>query len=281
MEASGAQFSPGNGNSGCAQLTHYTVTYREWGEGPPLVLIPGLAGGLELLGPLAKILAKDFRVISYQLRGEENCFALRHQFQLRDLVNDLAEFIDCLCLESPTILGTSFGGVLALEYATRFPHRLDRLIVQGAGPHFESNLLQSVAGAVLSRYPLLADNPFINQFFNLLFGGRQKKDALFEFVTRQYWQTDQSVMAHRLRLVESFDLDDRLHKIRVPTLILAGERDMLVSPGGLQTLRDGIDDCHVMPLPGCGHLAPITHPELLAQKVREFCTTEELTCPTT
>ena len=47
------------------------IYYKEWGEGPPLILVPGLAGGYELLGPLARLLAGHFRVISYQLRGEE------------------------------------------------------------------------------------------------------------------------------------------------------------------------------------------------------------------
>ena len=57
-------------------LTHYTARYCVWGDGPPLVLVPGLAGGFELLGPLARLLARDFQVISYQLRGEDDCFSL-------------------------------------------------------------------------------------------------------------------------------------------------------------------------------------------------------------
>ncbi len=89
---------------------------------------------------------------------------------------------------------------------------------------------------VLSRYPLPSDNPFVNQFFNLLFGSRQKPGPLFQFVTRQCWQTDQGVMAHRFRLVESFALDDRLARIVAPTLILAGDRDLLVSPRSLAEL---------------------------------------------
>lgn len=278
IEVSGAQFGACPGKAGCAHLTHYTITYRDLGEGPPLILIPGLAGGLDLLGPLAQCLAKDYRVITYQLRGEDNCFVLRQPFELRDLVYDLAEFIDWLCLESPTVFGVSFGGVLALEYAARYPHRLDRLVVQGAGARFEHNLLQAVAGTVLDRFLLPADNPFINQFFNLLFGGRQKRNALFHFVTRQCWQTDQSVMAHRMRLVETFDMGERLKNIRVPSLILAGERDVLVSPRSLQSLRDGIEDSLYLPLPGCGHLAFVTHPELIAQKVREFLVTDEVPC---
>ena len=74
-----AEFSAGEGRSGCAHLKHYSANYREWGEGPPLVLVPGLAGGYELLGPLARLLARDFHVITYQLRGETDPFELRRR----------------------------------------------------------------------------------------------------------------------------------------------------------------------------------------------------------
>lgn len=270
LATTGASFLAGAGVTGCAHLTNYTVDYCEWGEGPPLVLVPGMAGGYQLLGPLAKTLAKDFRVISYQLRGEDNCFALRRPFDRADLVGDLAEFLDWLCLENPSLMGVSFGGVLALEFAARYPYRLKDLIVQGAGSRFEHGLLQQVAGTVLSRFPLPADNAFVNQFFNLLFGCPQKKDALFDFVTRQIWSTDQSMMAHRFHLVESFNMDQRLRKIRVPTLILAGERDVLVSPRSLTELCDGIDQAKLLRMKNCGHLAFVTHPALVAEKVRQF-----------
>ena len=222
------------GRRGYCSLKYYTAEYREWGDGPPLVIIPGLAGGFGLLGPLARGLAKDFRVISYHLRGEDDCFALRRRFGMQELVADLAEFLDWHCLERPALLGVSFGGVLALEFAARFPSRLGALVLQGVGARLERSLLQVVASLVLTRYPLPADSPFVNQFFNLLFGSRQKPGPLFEFVTRQCWQTDQSVMAHRFRLVEQFDMTGRLQQVRTPTLILAGDRDLLVSEQSLR-----------------------------------------------
>jgi pimeloyl-ACP methyl ester carboxylesterase len=270
LAASSAEFSAGTGHSGYAQLKHYMAEYREWGAGPPLVLVPGLAGGFELLGPLAARLAEHFRVISYQLRGEDDCFALRRRFGLRDLVADLAEFLDWHCLESPPVLGVSFGGLLALEFAARYPHRLSSVIVQGAGARFEPGLLQKIASIVLSRYPLPADSPFINQFFNLLFGGRQEPGPLFEFVTRQCWQTDQSVMAHRLHLVEKFDLGNRLGQILVPTLVLSGARDLLVSERSLQELCAGIPEVKRVQLANCGHLAFVTQPGRVAAEVRAF-----------
>lgn len=270
LSSSSAEFSAGSGRSGCAQLRHYTVAYREWGEGPPLILIPGLAGGFELLGPLARILAKQFRVISYQLRGEDDCFALRRGFGLSDLAEDLAEFLDWHGIESPAMLGVSFGGVLALEFAARFPGRLDALAVQGVGARFERGLLQRVAGVVLEDYPLPPDNPFVNQFFNIFFGGRQKQGPLFQFVTRQCWQTDQSVMAHRFRMVEQYDLEDRLERVQVPTLVMRGDRDMLVSEGSLRDLCAGLPHAWQVRLGNSGHLAFVTDAERVAAEVSGF-----------
>lgn len=268
----GSRFKPNWTNRGYAHLSNYTVEYSEAGSGPPIVLVPGLAGGFDLLGPLARCLSPHFRVISYQLRGEDNCFALRRPFGLMDLVKDLGEFLDGMCLETPAVFGLSFGGTIALEFAARHPHRLSHLVLQGTGARLEPGLLPQVAGTVLKRYPLPADSPFVNQFFNLFFGCAQNKDDRFDFVTRQCWQTDQSVMAHRFGLVEGFDIERRLERIRVPSLILAGERDVMVTPRSLQELKEGIPHARMQSLPRCGHLAFVTHPELVSEKVRDFLT---------
>jgi pimeloyl-ACP methyl ester carboxylesterase len=261
---------PDGSSSTFVHLGKYTAELLQNGCGSPIVLIPGLAGGFELLGPLARSLATGHRITTYQLRGENDCFILRHPFDLDDLIEDLAELLDTLRLETPTLMGLSFGGIIALKFAIRYPHRLNRLIVQGVGARYERGLIHQIAGTVLSRFPLPADSTFVNQFFNLLFGGKQKRDALFEFVTRQIWQTDQSMMAHRFRLVEGLDIERQLGHIRVPTLVLSGERDVLVSPSSLTALCEGIRDVQFARLPDCGHLAFVTKPELMARKVAQF-----------
>jgi 3-oxoadipate enol-lactonase len=219
---------------------------------------------------LARLLAQDFQVISYQLRGEDDCFALRRRFDLLDLVADLCELLEWFGLERPPVFGVSFGGVLALELAMRWPNCLQALITQGVGARFERGLLQQVASWVLSRYPLPADSPFVNQFFNLLFGSRQQPGPLFEFVTRQCWQTDQSVMTHRFHLVESFNPGARLDRIRVQTLLMAGDRDLLVSPQSIRDLVHSIPNARRVDLPACGHLAFVTQPERVATEVKRF-----------
>jgi len=251
-------------------LTHYTAEYKEWGDGPPLVLVPGMAGGIDLLGPVAKALSKNFRVISYQLRGEDNCFALRRPFGLTDLAEDLREFMDYLCLETPLVFGVSFGAAVALEMAVRYPFRIQQLILQGTGSRYEGGLLPRVAKTVLNRFPLPSDNSFINQFFNVLFGSPTKRDALFHFVTRQCWQTDQSMMAYRLKLIEDFNVEGRLARMHRPALLLSGERDVLVSKKSLTRLANGLPQAKTVLLPGCGHLAFVTNPDLITQHVERF-----------
>jgi pimeloyl-ACP methyl ester carboxylesterase len=270
LMTSGAVYDPGAGRTGTAHLRHYTARFSIWGEGPPLFLVPGLAGGVELVGPLARALSRHYQVISYQLRGEDDCFALRRSFGLSDLVEDLSELLDWFGLERPPLMGVSFGGVVALELAIRRPGRLRALALQGVGPRFEPGLLQQIAGLVLARYPLPADNPFFNQFFNLFFGGRQRPGPLFEFVTRQCWQTDQGVMAHRFRMVEQVEFPGRSKGVRVPALLMAGDRDLLVSTRGLRALAAGMPAATAVTLPGCGHLAFVTHPERVAAEAGAF-----------
>jgi pimeloyl-ACP methyl ester carboxylesterase len=240
-------------------------------------LLPGLAGGYELLASFADALSSHFHVISPQLRGETDCFALRRRFGLRDVVEDVREFIEWMGLERPIVCGVSFGGLLALEFGATFPHLPSAIAVQGVGARYERGLMQRIASIVLSGYPLPPNSPFVNQFFNLLFGGQQPRD-LFDFVTHQCWQTDQSVMAHRLRLIERRDLAARVSRIVAPTYVMAGDRDLLVSSQSLERLYSALNNGRAETLDGCGHLAFATHPELVAAKFQAFLTTAMADC---
>ena len=111
------------------------------------------------------------------------------------------------------------------------------------------------------------DNGFVNQFFNLLHGGKPEPGPLAEFVVERCWETDQSVVAQRLALLDSFDVRDRLWRIDVPTLVLAGSRDVVVPPARQRALAEAISGARFETLEGAGHIGFLTHRLEVARRV--------------
>ena len=239
----------------------------EMGQGDPIVLVPGLAGGWKLLGPLAQLLARKYRVITYGLRGDRYPTGTARPRELGDLALDLGDLIEELGLERPAVFGVSFGGAVALELAIEQPQRLGALVIQGVEARFRTTLGATIARRVLERFPLPSDNRFVNQFFNLLHGGKPEPGPLVDFVVERCWETDQSVMAQRIALLETFDVTDRLWEIDVPTLVLAGSRDVIVPPARQRALAAAIPGACFGLLDGAGHVGFLTHRTEVARRV--------------
>ena len=243
------------------------VQVARFGEGSPIVLIPGLAGGWRLLAPLAQRLASRHSVFICGLRGDGRPFSRNLATDLTVYAEDVATVIDHFGLERPAIMGVSFGAAVALELASGYPGRVGALIVQGAEATFETSLGSRIARRVLERYSLPTDNGFLNQFFHLLHGGKPKSQAFADFLVERCWETDQSVMAHRLALLETFDLSDRLWSIEAPTLVLAGSRDVIVPPFRQKQLAGSIAGARFEMIEGAGHVAFLTHRGEVARHV--------------
>ncbi len=258
-----------------AELVHLEggrIEVVRFGQGDPIVLVPGLAGSWKLMLPLAKRLARDFEVFAIGLRGDVPSWGGdTHARSVSDIgqhADDVARVIELLGLECPTVFGVSFGGAVALELAVEFPHRLGGLIVHGAEARFRTTLGSTIARQVLDRFPLPTDNNFINQFFHLLYGVKPKPGPLVDFVVDRIWETEQSVMARRLALLQTFDVSDRLWRIEVPTLVLAGLRDIIVPASRQRALAQGILGAQFEVIENAGHIGFLTHTTDVVRNVR-------------
>ena len=225
----------------------------------PIVLIPGLAGGWRLLTPLVRQLAKRHEVIVCGLRGDKFPQGGGPATELGDFANDFADIMSKLGLERPTVMGVSFGGAIALELAVTHPSKVGSLVVFGAEARFRTTLASTIARRVLERFPLPSDSGFVNQFFNVLHGTKPEPGPLPDFVVERCWETDQCVMARRIAMLESFDVSDRLWRIDVPTLILAGTRDVVVPLSRQRLLAQSISGARFETLQGAGHIGFLTH----------------------
>lgn len=244
----------------------WNVDVLRMGEGDPVVLVPGLAGGPKLLTPLARQLARHHEVILYGLRGDRQWIGGPRATSVTTYAQDLAELLDVLGLETPTIFGVSFGGAIALELAAEYSYRVGGLVLSGVEPRFRSITGVRIARNVLERFPLPSNNPFLNQFFNLLHAGRPEPGVLHDYIIDRLWETDQSVMASRLALLEDFDVSARLWEIDVPTLVLAGSKDVIVPPVRQRELAASMPNATFSELEGAGHVGFLTHRSEVANR---------------
>ncbi len=105
------------------------------GNGPPLVLIPGLQGRWEWMRPTVNALARTFRVLSFTLAGD---WGSRVKFDERlgfdNFIVQIDRVLDDAGIESADFCGVSYGGLIAVRYAALRPQRVRHLVLASALP---------------------------------------------------------------------------------------------------------------------------------------------------
>ena len=237
------------------------------GQGEPIVLLPGLAGGWRLLAPLARYLRRRHEVILLGLRGDRGVMRSYEGQTPSEHAADVASALAHLRLERPTLLGVSYGGAIALEVALEHPNAVGALGLYGADAFFRSTLGSSLLIRTLERLPLPSNSGFVNQFFNVVHGRRPEPGPMVDFIVDRCWDTDQGIVAGRLRGLDGFDVTDRLWEIDVPTLVLAGTRDVCVPPDRQRGLAHAIPGARFVAVEGAGHVGFLTHGVEVASEV--------------
>lgn len=247
-----------------------SVEMVRMGKGEPIVLLPGLAGGWRLLTPLARFLSRRFEVILMGLRGDQGPAAPCEDQRPADHALEIAQAIAHLRLERPAVLGVSYGGAVALEMAVGHPGAVGALALYGAEGRFRPTLGSSLLLRLLERLPLPSNSGFLNQFFNVVHGRRAEPGPLTDFIVERCWETDQGVVAGRLRGLEGFDVADRLWRIDVPTLVLGGTRDVCIPSARQKALADAIAGARFSAVEGAGHVGFLTHAAEVAAGVEDL-----------
>lgn len=103
--------------------------YETHGAGKPLILIPGFASGAWTWFCQTEELSKDFQVITFDPRGIGKSGNDLQILSIQTFVKDVLWILDDLKIEKANVLGASFGGFVAQEFALKFPERLEKLIL--------------------------------------------------------------------------------------------------------------------------------------------------------
>jgi pimeloyl-ACP methyl ester carboxylesterase len=260
---------------GCCDTGRYRCPYYVWGEGPPLVFIPGLCDdSLSFLLEIA-LLSRQFECIAYDLPcGAGDCARLA-RYRHADYVADLFALLDHLQLERAYLFGSSFGSTIALAALHQQPQRLPRAIVQGG---FACRRLAWAEVALASwarwwhgpmrRLPLR--RKILHQSHHRPFAHRPPE--VWEFFLQRCGAPPMAAVAHRALVLHKIDLRPLLPSIHQPVLVVCGDRDPLVDTACEQVLMAGLPNATRAEISSCGHMPLFTHPEVLAELTYRFLT---------
>ena len=112
-----------------ASVNGFKLHYEIEGDGEALVLVPGFASGLSIWTRQTPALARHFRVISFDPRGVDDSDKPEGQQTIGLLADDLALLLLALHVPSAHVLGVSFGGFVAQEFALKYPLMTRKLLL--------------------------------------------------------------------------------------------------------------------------------------------------------
>jgi pimeloyl-ACP methyl ester carboxylesterase len=264
---------------GVCDTGRYRMPYFVWGSGPPLVFVHGLGDCHEgFLQPIS-LLSRHFRCIAYNqplgTTGHHGDGACVNRYRHADLVEDLFALLDHVAAPRTYIYGSSFGSVIVLTALARQPERFARAILQGGlacRPLRRIEYLLAHIGRFLpGRVKDLPGRTIVlREIFSRYFVGREPEcwDHFCDCTGR----TTASAMARFALLLHRIDLRRLLPRIRQPLLLVCGDADVVVGPEFQDVLQQGLPNAGRLIIPSCGHIPSYTHPEILAEVIRQFLT---------
>ena len=142
--ASLAVHAPARADS--VQVNGIDLHYQVQGAGDPLILLHGFGMCGAEWTPVAKELARRYRVITVDMRGHGSSTNPSNRFTHAQSAEDIRALMDSLDIRQARAIGFSSGGMTLLHLATKYPDRLSKMVVIGATTHFGDQARAMIRG---------------------------------------------------------------------------------------------------------------------------------------
>ncbi|MCL4262280.1 MAG: alpha/beta hydrolase [Anaerolineae bacterium] len=251
------------------------VEFAMQGKGKPILILHGGFGGYEQGLATAELLGLDGRIIApsrpgYRRTGLANGRTLSEQAQIA------CQLLDQLGIESAYVLAISAGGLSALQFALNHPDRCAGLILLSAQGPALTAMRPAAYWLWLMRLFMAGDFPLwvvfkIGMWALIRLNGNQRQEGDFAkfwagFFPGSDWQAGLLNDLDQLLGLTGMPLEN----IRVPTLLIHGDQDLIVSYNVALDTYGRIPHAHIVTIPGGTHLIVATHGQEIGKAVEWF-----------
>lgn len=231
-------------------INGYNINYEVSGEGKPVVLVHGWLTDLNTMKPLQNHLSKNFKVYNLDVIGFGKSDLPKEPLSTEDFSNFLNDFLDALNIENPILIGHSNGGRMIINLVGRNLRKVNKIV-----------LIDS-AGIVPKRkpkyyfkvYSFKAVKNITKLFPKTEMFNNMRERMLGKFGSSDYKQSPEVLRKTMSRIVNE-DQKSLMPNIKVPTLIIWGEKDTATPLEDAKTMEKLIPDSGLVVYPGRSHFS--------------------------
>jgi 2-hydroxy-6-oxonona-2,4-dienedioate hydrolase len=220
-------------------------------EAPAIVLVHGLGVSSRYMVPTALELASSYRVYAPDLPGSGKSDRPPHVLDIPELADALMAWMDATGLVSATLVGNSLGCQTIVDFSLRYSKRIERAVLVGPtlDPRARTLWQQIERGSLdLLREPL----------------------SYWPLLVKDYLVAGPYRTLRTLAYAVCDPLQEKLSRMRVPTLLVRGARDPIAPQLWVEEMKRLIPESRLVVIPEAAHVANYSAPQALAQAIRSF-----------
>ena len=245
------------------------IAWEQSGSGPDLVLVHGLGYARWGWEPLVPLLTPHHRVILFDNRGIGESDVPPGPYTAKTMMRDVVAVLDAAGAARAHIVGTSLGGMIAQEFASAHPDRVDRLVLMSTTPGGSAaypmpEVTLSLLAQAATMEPAEALRAFVE---NAL--GTPPDPEIAERILRHRVANLQDPSGWQAQAAAGTGFDPGDLQIHAPTLVLHGTEDRVVDVRNATLLGERIPGSRVVTMAG-GHLMFWEDPSRVAATILEF-----------
>jgi len=240
------------------------VNYKTAGKGQPILILHGWGGSSESWLKVQELLSKKYLVVVPDLPGFGKTPSPPAGWSLDRYVDFIEKFTQELDLGRIILLGHSFGGRMAILYASKYPEEISRLILCAAAGIRHVQLRHKIILIIAKVANLIGSLPLIRSY-------KQRVRKLFyRFIGRTDYMEAEGVMKEVFLSILSKNLEPILSSVGTQTLILWGQEDDYVDIEDAYIMEKKIPNTKLVTFEGIGHTPHKDIPEKLVAEIETF-----------
>jgi 3-oxoadipate enol-lactonase len=255
-----------------------SMHYQIEGKGPNIVLIHGAGNNLNMWYHQIPVLSKNYRVITYDIRGFGDSEGPLNRYSMSILVEDLFQLMKTINISEAIFLGFSMGARIALELATRHKQMVKALILANSGlglvpPSQQSlELRHSILELLQKEEDVKAAELMSTYAFSPDF--KERKPLEFERYLKFKLRNKPQGLARVMKGLDDSNEVPDVNQLKCPILLIAGEADFYVGQEQSKKVQERLLGSKLVLLP-CGHTAAVELPSEFNCAVTKFLSSVE------